>query len=198
MTIGRIPSVEGGIQPTIVDAKGDLIVGLAADSVGRLAAGTNGYTLVADSAETTGLKWAAPAAGGKVLQVVSATASTAISSSSATFTDTALSASITPSAATSKILVLVTGKGSKSNGSIDNSLALRLVRGSTAIFTQSALYTATTIQIQTFYSASYLDSPSTTSATTYKVQIASENGTSNVNFMVDNQTASIILMEIGA
>lgn len=49
-----------GISASIVDAKGDLIVGTADNTVGRLAVGTNGYTLVADSGETTGLKWAAP------------------------------------------------------------------------------------------------------------------------------------------
>jgi hypothetical protein len=57
MTIGRIPSVEGGIQPTIVDAKGDLIAAVAADSVNRLAVGSNDQVLVADSAASTGLAW---------------------------------------------------------------------------------------------------------------------------------------------
>lgn len=57
MTIGRIPSVEGGIQPTIVDAKGDLIAGVAADSVNRLAVGSNDQVLVADSSTSTGLAW---------------------------------------------------------------------------------------------------------------------------------------------
>ena len=47
---------------TAIDAKGDLVVGTGADTFARLAVGTNGYTLVADSAETTGLKWAAPSA----------------------------------------------------------------------------------------------------------------------------------------
>jgi hypothetical protein len=45
---------------TAIDAKGDLVVGTGADTFSRLAVGTNGHTLVADSAETTGLKWAAP------------------------------------------------------------------------------------------------------------------------------------------
>jgi len=48
---------------TAIDAKGDLVVGTGADTFSRLAVGTNGHTLVADSAETTGLKWAAPSSG---------------------------------------------------------------------------------------------------------------------------------------
>jgi hypothetical protein len=48
------------IQNAIVDAKGDLITATAADTPARLAVGTNGQTLVADSTASTGLKWAAP------------------------------------------------------------------------------------------------------------------------------------------
>src|SRR3982751_1496967 len=53
-----------GIAATIVDAKGDLIAGTAPDTVSRLAVGTNGQVLTADSAQTAGVKWATPAAGG--------------------------------------------------------------------------------------------------------------------------------------
>lgn len=49
---------------TAIDAKGDLIIGTGADTFDRLAVGTNGYILTADSAETTGVKWAAAAGGG--------------------------------------------------------------------------------------------------------------------------------------
>jgi hypothetical protein len=52
---------------TEIDAKGDLIAGTGADTFARLAVGTNGHTLVADSAETTGLKWAAPSSGALTL-----------------------------------------------------------------------------------------------------------------------------------
>ena len=55
------------VPKTVVDAKGDLIAATAADTVSRLAVGANGTTLVADSSEATGLKWAAPAAGGMTL-----------------------------------------------------------------------------------------------------------------------------------
>ena len=51
------------IQNAIVDAKGDLITATAADTPARLAVGTNGQTLVADSSTATGLKWATPASG---------------------------------------------------------------------------------------------------------------------------------------
>ncbi len=63
MTTGRLPSVEGGIQPTIVDAKGDIIAATAADTVSRLAVGANDTVLTADSSTATGLKWAAVASG---------------------------------------------------------------------------------------------------------------------------------------
>lgn len=52
----------GAIPDTLIDAKGDLIAGTADDTAARLAVGTDGYVLTADSGETTGLAWA-PAAG---------------------------------------------------------------------------------------------------------------------------------------
>lgn len=67
MSTGRLPSVDGGIQPTVVDAKGDLIVATAADTVSRLAVGSNDQVLTADSSTATGLKWATPSAGGMTL-----------------------------------------------------------------------------------------------------------------------------------
>jgi hypothetical protein len=51
-------AIANALVTTVVDAKGDLLAGTANDTVGRLAVGTNGQYLVADSAETTGLKWA--------------------------------------------------------------------------------------------------------------------------------------------
>ena len=67
MTISRIPSVEGGIQPTLLTAKGDLISATAASTVARLAVGSNDQILVADSTTATGLKWAAASSGAMTL-----------------------------------------------------------------------------------------------------------------------------------
>ncbi len=63
MTVGRIPSVEGGIQPTIFDAKANLLTATANDTPAILAVGANDTVLTADSSTATGLKWASPSAG---------------------------------------------------------------------------------------------------------------------------------------
>ena len=60
MAVNNLNTPGTGIQPTLVDAKGDLIAGVANDAVNRLAVGTNGQQLVADSTASTGLKWDNP------------------------------------------------------------------------------------------------------------------------------------------
>lgn len=73
-------NVANTIAPTVVDAKGDLIAGTAADTVGRLAVGTNNQLLAADSSTATGLKWTTPANGG--LTLLSTTTFSAVASHS--------------------------------------------------------------------------------------------------------------------
>jgi hypothetical protein len=200
MTTGRLPSVEGGIQPTIVDAKGDIIAATAADTPARLAVGANDTVLTADSSTATGLKWATPAGGGKVLQVVNATTSTTATSSSATYADTNLTATITPSSATSKILVIVHQVGFQ-KATNDTYGLLRLVRGATQLLEFEKQFgntgTATTNEVGGS-GCNYLDSPATTSATTYKTQFASGAGVGNIRVQNGVCSSSITLMEIGA
>lgn len=65
-------SLDGeSIAKTLVDAKGDVLVGTAADTVDRLAVGTDGHVLTADSAQSKGIKWAA-ASGGIAATIVDA------------------------------------------------------------------------------------------------------------------------------
>jgi hypothetical protein len=88
MTISRIPSVEGGIQPTLLTAKGDLISATAASTVARLAVGSDAQILVADSTASTGLKWATNSQGMTLLSTTSLTgATTTISSIDQTYTN---------------------------------------------------------------------------------------------------------------
>lgn len=184
---------------TAIDAKGDLIGGTGADTFARLAVGSNGTVLTADSAEATGLKWAAPSGAGKVLQVVSATLATNISSSSTTYSDTGLSATITPTSATSKILAIQSSTVDVSSGNANNAISLKLLRGATTILTLDDLFfTGTALRKLASYSYSYLDSPATTSATTYKIQFCNNVAAADVTFAANNNTATLLLLEIGA
>lgn len=74
-----------GIAETLLDAKGDLVVASAADTAARLAVGTDGQVLTADSGETTGIKWATPSTGAAFSGVkLRKSTATAISGSSST------------------------------------------------------------------------------------------------------------------
>lgn len=185
---------------TILDAKGDLITATAADTPARLAVGTNGQVLMADSSTSTGLKWGT-AASGKVLQVVQATYSTQTSTTSATFVDTGLSASITPSATSSKILVLTTSNLYTYRTGTNIGAKLQIVRGSTAVFTQERAVLMVATNTSNYVGASitlaYLDSPSTTSSTTYKTQFCQVDSSTAV-IQAESSVSSIILLEIGA
>ena len=200
MTTGRIPSIEGGIQPTIFDAKADLLTATAADTPARLAVGANGTLLTADSSEATGLKWVAPAGGGKVLQVVEGTTTTQVTNSTSTYADTGLSATITPSAATSKILVMVSQNGcQKSAGNDQSMIVLRLLRGATQIGNEAvAFYSNSLLIMNGGLSYLKLDDPNTTSATTYKTQFKNFANAAEVRVQASTGQSTIILMEIGA
>jgi hypothetical protein len=67
MAIGRIPEPGTGIPESIIAAKGDILTGTANDTPAVLSVGTNGHTLVADSGESTGLKWVAASSGALTL-----------------------------------------------------------------------------------------------------------------------------------
>lgn len=70
------------INPTIVDAKGDIIAASAADTPARLAVGANDTVLTADSSTATGLKWATPASGGMTLISTTTLSGTSVTLSS--------------------------------------------------------------------------------------------------------------------
>ena len=166
----------------------------------RLGIGSTGSVLTVSGGVPV---WSAPAGGGKVLQVVSATTTTSTTIATGTFTDTTLTATITPTSATSTILVLVSQRYQVSDAS-DAGINWRLLRGATAIGTTSGSGSqyqyiraagSTTVNTYLYANHSFLDSPATTSATTYKTQGSTA---SSAIFQADTGLSSIILMEIGA
>ena len=159
-------------------------------------------SIVADSATATGLKWAAAAGGGKVLQVVQGTYSTLVSNATNVYADTGLTATITPSLATSQILVIVAQNGvAKRQGNSASGVLLKLLRASTDIALIGGYigWTGTSLEL-TVGSAgiTYLDSPATTSATTYKTQFKNDVNASQVQVQQSAELSTITLLEIGA
>lgn len=141
---------------------------------------------------------------GSVLQVVSATYSTQSSTSSSSFTDTGVTATITPTSASSKILVVVHLNDCQKSTN-NTFMGVRLLRGASTISTLASVvaYTATTTTNNIgSISTSYLDSPATTSATTYKVQYSSLGNLASVFINAyagaDTTMSTITLMEIAA
>lgn len=194
------------VAKSIVDAKGDLIAATAADTVSRLAVGTNNQVLTADSSTATGMKWATPASGGgKVAQVLSTMKSdTFTTTSTSPVTITGLSQSITPSATSSKILIIVSLAAGVSNA--DGNCALfALSGGNTATYTGDAASFrrrtvhwvrrpgdgATPAATNMPMTMVYYDSPATTSAVTYNATAWVNGGTALVNRSgIDSDDAS--------
>jgi hypothetical protein len=174
----------------------------SADTSGDLNIQSGGSTKIAVTSAgvaVTGLsKGSLPT--GSVLQVVNVTYSTQVTSSSSTFADTGLTLSITPTSATSKILALVQVAGvHKRTG--NTRAQFKLFRNSTEIMYMDdyAADTNTTANNAVgTVGTTYLDSPATTSSTTYKIQMCSAANTAEVRMNTGGGTSTITLMEIAA
>ena len=191
-------------MPVSINGQTGVITGL---EVGGLPDGTvDADTLASNAVTATKL---ASGVGGKILQVIQSTKTDGQEVTGTSYTDiTGLSATITPSATTSKVLVMVDFVFNKNN----YALYAQILRGSTAIGNPTSSDSAMRIynngsggDSSEHSSFMYLDSPSTTSATTYKLQVRS-NGASHpyVNCSYSTRTSDYLststftLMEIAA
>ena len=137
---------------------------------------------------------------GSVLQVVNATYSTQVTNATNSYVDTGLTATITPKFATSKILVIVTQQGvNKNEGNAANQVNIKLLRGATDLGNTVYVwgYMNSAIKLTGNATFQYMDSPATTSSTTYKTQFNNGANASLATVQLDSAVAStIILMEI--
>jgi hypothetical protein len=161
---------------------------------------TAGEVLTAASLNAN-LSFAATNPISKIVQVVSATYNTSTTTTSTSFVTTGLSASITPTSATSKIFVLVTNSGYGSANT--NTSNYTIFRGTVA---GTNLATGTNLSMAQIYSpvgdssmpvvASFVDSPATTSATTYTFGMKSGAGSTTTHAQKDGSQATITLWEV--
>ena len=185
---------------------GDTIYSSSGSTPARLGIGSTGQVLTVAGGVPS---WATPAGGGgKVLQVIQATTDTLATTTSQTFQNTNLSASITPSNTSSKVLVMISQDFliSRTSGTTDMGAGIAIFRSTTNIFPGVAgeqMYIYFSNHSGSGYMAnrvslSYLDSPSTTSSTTYSTKMFAQQASGTVSANGTGLTASIILMEIGA
>lgn len=132
----------------------------------------------------------------RILQVVSGTTTTTTSTTSATYADTGLTATITPQSSSSTILVLLTQSVYVDVAGTD--AGFQLVKGSTSLVINAGVAYGTASANLVTWSLNYLDSPATTSATTYKTQFRRIGGAGTVYSQINGNRGTIILMEVSA
>jgi len=136
---------------------------------------------------------------GSVLQVVQGSnSSTATSTNNTTWVSTHLSATITPTSSSSKILIIGQHSSARTVNAT-NGMQLRITKNSSALVTIASEYLFNTRDVDVALPFQYLDSPSTTSSLTYATefrQLTGNGGQSQLN--ANSNPAFITLLEISA
>jgi hypothetical protein len=169
----RVTALEGSKLATTVTTKGDLI-SRDSSAPARLGVGSNGQVLTANSSTATGLAWAA---GGKILQVVQGSGGADTSTTSTTFVATNQTVTITPSSASSRVLIIAFHVLIRASGGA-YSLASQVFRGNasgTGIGDAYLFFTVNSGQYDTAVTQVAIDSPSTANAQLYTTCVRSNN-----------------------
>ena len=152
----------------------------------------------------SGSSWQSVGSVSKVVQIVTATTNTSTTNLTATYADTTLTATITPTSASNKVLVFVNQNGCiklRDNTNPNTWFQLRLLRGATQITLgeQMGGYNNGAGNVTGFSTSAitYLDSPATTSATTYKTQFSGNSAsTEGMTVQGSSSVSFITLMEV--
>ena len=139
----------------------------------------------------------------RILQIVEATSTTETTTTSTTFVTANLSASITPSATSSKVLVFATTSGRQTNNAGTSFFTLfrgtvagtNLGNGNNGL---ARMYAGTTMTYDTPLALLKLDSPATTSSQTYTVGIRTDNASNSASAQVASCQGVIVLCEVSA
>jgi hypothetical protein len=192
------------VEKSTLTTTGDIIYASGANTPARLGIGSTGQILTVSGGVPS---WSAPSTG-LIKQVVFGSTTTSVTvTNSSTYVDTNLSATITPTSASSTILVrIVQGLKVQRNAAIADA-KIRILRGATEIVAwngefigmEAAASGVTYNRLSARGAAEYLDSPASTSSLTYKVQGAMPSATTGREVIFnDGMQSSIVLMEIGA
>jgi hypothetical protein len=182
---------DAAIAKSVVTTAGDIIYRNATVPA-RLGIGTAGQVLAVNSGATAPEWIAAPA--GRIKQIVVSTYTTTETNNTSTFVDSGLTATITPTSASSTILVMASINGVFHDiGS--TTVDLQLLRTATVIGSTSAVGYSAANGIVDSVQITKMDSPATTSATTYKIQFRSAAGVSRTQLQRSNDTSTLVLME---
>ena len=196
-SISSVTTGTGGIVLESVDTSGNTNIKSGTTTI--VAVTSTGAAVTGTLSASGGIAKASLPTG-SVLQVVNATYSTQVSTTTTTYVDTGLTATITPTSATSKILVIVDHADVFKNTG-NTGCGQQLLRGASilAIISKYAADNNSTVYgMVGGCGINYLDSPATTSATTYKTQINSTQNVANAGINFQNSTSTITLMEIAA
>ena len=184
-------------------ARGKIIYGDSSGDPAALAVGSANYVVTSDG---TDVAWAAAAGGGKMLQVVTATSTTQLQTTSTSYVDvTGVTAAITPAATSSKVLILISLAvfTDSDNAAVAECKVVRTISASAADVSNSVFSQISFNPKQTGnHFLMVLDSPSTTSEATYKLQafLCDQSGylLFQRNDGSDIARSTITLMEVGA
>jgi hypothetical protein len=196
-----VATANAAIPKTTTTTTGDIIYASSANTPARLAIGSTGQALVVSGGVPS---WGSVTTTPRVGQTIQATTTTNTTTTGTTYVDaTDITASITPTLSTSKVLVTMQFQcyiDGTSNLKVPG-IQFRIVRGSTAIYSDmGSFYTVQGLSGMTGqttwvpFSVSYLDSPATTSATTYKLQFKTQSA-GGCSVDVGNTAPSVVILQ---